>query len=67
MFTTKNESQYIIGQLIGYLVAYMLSSTALYLVLSFFGRLPRTWELTHVLAALLGVTLAGEALRKWLG
>ena len=55
-----------LGEKTGFVVAYLISSTILFFILSFLNKLPETWTFFHVAGVLAAISSVGIALRKLL-
>ncbi len=55
-----------IGQIFGFILSYAIFSTLLYFVLKITEKLPKTWQIYHILGITLIVIILGLILKRWL-
>jgi len=55
---------YNFGKYSGFLVSFLLFSTILFLILSYFDKLPARWSFFHVILVVLVITIIGFGVRK---
>ena len=67
MFQTDDKSLKKYGVVVGYLTAYFVFTTMLYLILSFLHKLPVDWGYAHVAAVTVFIAGLGLVLKRWLG
>ncbi len=56
-----------LGRGVGYAFSYFLFTSVLFLVLEFTGRIPMSWSYPHVMGITVLISVAGAALRRYLG
>ena len=53
-----------LGKIIGYIFAYLIFTTVLFFIISFFNKLPLSWGYLHIASITLVVSLLGIVLKR---
>lgn len=67
MYSQKDGRAEKLGRGVGYAFSYFLFTSVLFLVLEFTGRIPASWSYPHVMGITVLISVAGAALRRYLG
>jgi hypothetical protein len=60
----KKEFKYRLGEGIGYVIAYLIFTAAIYYFLKFFGKFPSGWNFLYIMNISLLITLLGIFFRR---
>jgi len=64
MVFEENKSMKKLGERLGFLAAYFVFTTVLYLILILTHRLPAPWDYLHIMGITAIITLIGVAIRR---
>jgi hypothetical protein len=62
----KKSRSFFVGKLSGYIGMLFIFSIVLYGMLSFFNKLPFSWDYLHILALSLGFIVLSKGITLWL-
>ena len=62
----KNLQRNKFAEKLGFIFAYFFFTTTLYLILSFFNKIPVSWNYLHVMTITLIITLVGVVIKRFL-
>ncbi len=54
------------GEMFGFISAYLLFSTIFFFILEFFDKIPKTWNYLHIMGISFVITLVGIIIKRYL-
>jgi len=64
MFPEPSNSTEKVGEMLGYIIMYLIFTTILFFILKFLNKLPTSWTYLHVMALTLLIVLFGMLIRR---
>ena len=62
----KRDNEYILGKYFGYFLMLIIFSIILFFVLSFFKKIPESWNYFYVFFMSVFIVLIGKGIKFWL-